>query len=243
MMIKILKASLRYKNHIIFDNLQFTIKKNKWTAILGPSGIGKSSLLKLLAGLLPKDAISEFIIETENSLHDKIAYLPQEDFLLPWLSTMDNLLISEKLHPSARNNQNKLIKQAETLLAEVKLTGAKNLYPHQLSGGMRQRLAIARLLLQDKEIILMDEPFKSLDAITRYHLQTLIATVLKNKTVLFITHDLQEALRLAHEIYFMKGQPPEFSLKEELANDPPRDLTALQVIETQMRLYPIWSAI
>lgn len=242
-MITVSNASLRYSHKVIFDQLTFSFQENQWTAIIGPSGIGKSSLLKLMAGLLTdeKAAKTTLILNNNLSIKNDIAYLPQDDLLLPWLTVYDNLLIGSKLHPVSIEKK-WLLQKVNTLLETVQLLDAKTLYPHQLSGGMRQRLALARLLLQDKPIIFMDEPFKSLDAMTRFHLQTLAATLLRNKTVVFITHDLQEAARLAHTIYFMNGKPPTLAHAATLQDAIPRDLTAQNVIDTQATIYPLWSA-
>lgn len=237
-MITITEASLRYQQTVIFEKLHFSIEKNKWTAILGPSGIGKSSLLKLLAGLLHDEAHCQEHYHTDQALpiEQQIAYLPQEDLLLPWLSVADNLRIGCKLRKTPINEQT-----IAELLTLVDLTAAQHFYPHQLSGGMKQRVALAQLLLQDKPIIFLDEPFKSLDAMTRFHLQTLSVSLLKNKTVVFITHDLQEAARLAHTIYFMSGTPAQLIKAVTLHDDIPRELTSQQVADIQRMLYPVWS--
>jgi len=236
-----INASIRYQNNILFDKLLLSIQEQQWTAILGPSGVGKTSLLKLIAGLLKNENNCHTTLQLNKTLSiDNIAYLPQDDLLLPWLSVYDNLLIG----PKVRNDviDESLHQRALTILAKVNLLNAKKLYPHQLSGGMRQRLALAQLLIQDKPIILMDEPFKSLDAMTRFHLQTLFTSLLKDKTVIFITHDLQEAARLAHFIYFMQGHPATIQLAATLPDLIPRDLTSNTVIDTQKALYPLWSS-
>lgn len=240
-MIDIKEASLSYQDTTIFDKLLFSIREQQWTAILGPSGIGKTSLLKLIAGLLPTKSSSRatLMMNKPLSIEQDIAYLPQEDLLLPWLSVYNNLLIGTRLRQSTLN-RDALAKKAHALLAQVKLTDAAMLYPHQLSGGMRQRLMLAQLLIQDKPIIFMDEPFKSLDAMTRFQLQTLFTELLKDKTVVFITHDLQEATRLAHTIYFMHGHPATLTLAATLDEPIPRDLTAESVIAAQKKLYPLW---
>src|SRR3990167_3228776 len=112
-----------------------------------------------------------------------------------------------------------------------------HLYPHQLSGGMRQRVALVRTLMEEKPIILMDEPFSALDAITRYKLQALAVDLLKEKTVFFITHDPSEALRLAHIIYIMQGRPAFLKPVAHLSSAIPRELTDPETSKLQTDLF------
>lgn len=198
------RLSLSFQNKTVFSNLNLEIKPNTCVAILGASGIGKTSLLRALAGLShPKEQLTGSISLSNNQpITSQMAYMSQADSLVPWLTVLDNLLIGSRLN---KHSQSRL--SALQLLEQVGLKDKSESYPHELSGGMRQRVSLARTLIQDKPIILMDEPFSALDAITRYQLQTLTLKLLQNKTVLFITHDPQESIRLANSIYIMQGNP------------------------------------
>src|SRR5579872_3776439 len=195
--IKINNASLMYDEKMLFSQLHLDLPAGQWIGLLGPSGVGKSSLLRMIAGLIPTPPGT---VLTDSQ---QIAYMAQTDLLLPWLTVLENATLKLKLQTYDKDSHALAI----TLLEKVGLEHVLHLYPHQLSGGMRQRVALVRTLLENKPIILMDEPFSALDAITRYKLQALAVDLLKNKTVLFITHDPAEALRLAHEIYVMKDRP------------------------------------
>jgi putative hydroxymethylpyrimidine transport system ATP-binding protein len=240
--IHIQKAYLAFQNRVLFDDLNLTLQGGKWTCLLGPSGIGKSTLLRLIAGLMtPEVAAQENTIiradiSTDNHLplSLQIAYMAQTDLLLPWLTVLDNVLIGARLRQESAANL--MILAAKELLRQVGLKKALTLFPRQLSGGMRQRVALVRTLIEDKPIVLMDEPFSALDTITRYKLQTLAADLLKNRTVLFITHDPLEALRLADEIFIMSGQPAQLHAPLDLNTPTPRDPAEPQLLALQATL-------
>jgi putative hydroxymethylpyrimidine transport system ATP-binding protein len=233
--IDIRSATLAYENICVFKNIDLHLAAKQWTALLGRSGVGKTSLLRMIAGLtLPKEKIQGTIIaDNLKPVSQQIAYMAQTDLLLPWLNIIDNVMLSAKLSPT--NSATKT--QAITLLDAVGLSAAKQLYPQQLSGGMRQRAALVRTLLADQPIVLMDEPFSALDAITRYKLQNLAADLLHDKTVFFITHDPTEALRLAHNIYMMTDHPATLKHITTLSSKTPRDLNDPLVIEWQTKLF------
>jgi len=201
-------VSLTFKDasEALFINLDLTLPTGQWTCLLGKSGCGKTTLLRHLAGLIEDRVCWDGQLVTSDSkpLSDRIAYMAQQDLLLPWLSVIDNVCLGHRfgIQPTYPNTE-----KAIELLHAVGLEEYAYAKPDQLSGGMRQRVALARTLMQEKPLVLMDEPFSALDAVTRHKLQTLSSELLKGRTVLLITHDPQEALRLGHNIYIMSGKP------------------------------------
>ncbi|OGT60850.1 MAG: hypothetical protein A3E85_00945 [Gammaproteobacteria bacterium RIFCSPHIGHO2_12_FULL_45_12] len=236
--VQINHATLSYQGKYLFNQLSLPLGSGQWVGLLGPSGVGKTSLLRLIAGLTLPNEASSSTITTSNQLpiQQQIAYMPQADSLLPWLSVLDNAALGLALRPAAAPNRLLQKKQAHQLLHQVGLGASGHLYPGQLSGGMRQRVALIRTLLENKPIILMDEPFSAVDAITRYQLQTLAATLLKGKTVLFITHDPAEALRLANVIYLMQGHPATLTAVTTLSSQTPRELSDPDIAPLQAHL-------
>lgn len=230
--ITISNACLKYQNQILFDRLNFHIPAGQTTCLLGPSGIGKTSLLQLIAQL-NTGAHADIYTSDQQSLQSRIAYMPQSSALLPWLSVENNILLGYHLRGKKPS-----IEKAETLLQQFGLNHVSKKYPAQLSGGMQQRVALARVLLENKAIILMDEPFSSLDTITRYQLQTLSVQSLTSRTVLLVTHDPLEALRLGHHIAIMSGQPAQIEyLPLTLLDDlPPRSLKNPELLQWQSKL-------
>lgn len=232
-------ASLAYHGMPVFSRINLTIPAGTWIGLLGPSGVGKSSLLRLIAGLTQSHQQSAGDIYTDNHLavNQQIAFMAQTDLLLPWFTVLSNATLGLKLRYHTPKEYAAKINQATLLLEKVGLSNATSLFPAQLSGGMRQRVALVRTLMEEKPIVLMDEPFSALDAITRYKLQELAVDLLKDKTVLFITHDPTEALRLAHDIYLMQGQPATLKPIAQLSSNTPRALTNKEVIELQALLF------
>lgn len=222
----------------LFHNLTWSLTPGKWTCLLGQSGIGKSSLLRLIAGLLAEDSKMEGTVSRQK----QIAYLGQNDALLPWLSVFDNASLSARIGPYTAKEKETIKQRATDLLQKAGLQEVAQLYPRHLSGGMRQRVALVRTLAEDKPIILMDEPFSRLDAITRHQLQNLAAELLKNKTVLLVTHDPSEALRLADKIDLLSGRPTRIETLAVFANAGPRELTSPELLNLQSHLYQALSA-
>ncbi|CDT72626.1 ABC transporter ATP-binding protein [Vibrio coralliirubri] len=208
--VQLSNASLRYNDseHATLSGLSLSLNAGKWTVLLGRSGCGKTTVLRYLAGLLDEKVEWQGTLATSDELPltDRIAYMAQQDLLLPWLSVIDNVCLSHRFQNPASDKAVQT-NQALELLSAVGLADYANAMPDQLSGGMRQRVALARTLMQDKPVVLMDEPFSALDAVTRHKLQSLACELLKGKTVVLITHDPQEAVRLADNLYVLQGTP------------------------------------
>jgi putative hydroxymethylpyrimidine transport system ATP-binding protein len=199
--VEVQRASLRYAGVLLFRDLDFALPGSSWTCLLGPSGVGKSSLLRLIAGLAPLDH-GDVICSDGAPLAGRLAWMGQQDNLLPWLSVQGNVTLGARLRGEPVDRA-----KARGLLARVGLERQVDRLPATLSGGQRQRAALARTLMEDRPVVLMDEPFSALDAITRTRLQALAATLLAGRTVLLVTHDPLEALRLGHRIQVMTGHP------------------------------------
>jgi putative hydroxymethylpyrimidine transport system ATP-binding protein len=188
-------AHIVLDGHVVAEDLSLDFPGGRTTCLLGRSGVGKTSLLRHLAGLLPGSRAA-----------GPVAYMAQRDMLLPWLSVLENVLLGYRLRGDAAQRR-AAESRARALLAEVGLGDRLQDLPHTLSGGMRQRAALARTLCEDRQIVLMDEPFGHLDAVTRLDLQDLAARLLQGRTAVMVTHDPLEALRLGHEIRVLSGMP------------------------------------
>jgi len=190
------------------SNVSMKVDAGKFIVIVGPSGCGKTSLLMMLAGLRDH---TEGQIEVHGAPipkpdPERVGVIFQEASLFPWLTTLDNIEFPLSLRGMSREDRRR---RSEPMLSLVGLTGFGERYPHELSGGMKQRVSIARGLVQDPPVLLMDEPFAALDEQTRmtmgHELLRIWSTT--NKTVVFITHSLTEAVYLADEVYVMSPRP------------------------------------
>jgi len=181
--------------------MTLAVEAGRTTVLLGPSGSGKSTLLRLAAGLLAAPGV---VAAADGApLAGRIAWMAQQDLLVPWRDALGNVVLGAHLRGERPDAD-----RARGLLAAVGLTPADwQKMPQALSGGMRQRVALARTLMEDRPIVLMDEPFAAVDAPTRHRLQELAARMLAGRTVLLVTHDPLEALRLADRILLLQGSP------------------------------------
>lgn len=208
---------LVYDGTPLFDGLELTLPAGRITALLGPSGVGKSSLLRLIAGL-EHGAAGRVHDGTGRPLAGRVAYMAQQDLLMPWLDLLGNVTLGARLRRERPDRE-----RAARLLGELGLGDRLAARPSALSGGMRQRVALARTLFEDRPVVLMDEPFSALDAITRYELQALAAERLAGRTVFLVTHDPLEALRLGHAVQVMAGRPARLEAAEVPPGTPPRE--------------------
>lgn len=184
----------------IYRNISLTLPGGKTTCLLGPSGVGKSSLLRQIAGLVIGNGQVNIGCGQQKGTLPQIAYMGQTDLLFPWLTAIENVLLGARLRRQKPDTE-----RAQQLLTSVGLSVIARQLPDTLSGGMRQRVALARTMMEDHPIILMDEPFSAVDALTRRRLQDLTAELLADRTILLVTHDPWEAVRLGHKIIVMSG--------------------------------------
>ncbi|MCG8507778.1 MAG: ABC transporter ATP-binding protein [Rhodospirillales bacterium] len=217
----------------LFEELDVTLAEGTLTCLLGPSGVGKSTLLRFILGLETGNANGGTVACSDGlPLAGRAALMAQRDCLLPWLNVLENVTLGSRLRGEAAEIENRR-KRALGLISEVGLSGWETAMPETLSGGMRQRAALARTLMEDRPVVLMDEPFSGLDAITKIRLQSLSARMLKGRTVLLVTHDPLEALRLGNRIIVMAGRPVRLDEPPQLPGEPPRDVDDPAVLEAQ----------
>ena len=201
----------------VFEGLDLDIAAGRTTCLLGPSGVGKSSLLRLIAGISPEAGAERLAASDGGPIAGRMAFMDQRDLLLPWLNVRDNITLGARLRGERADRRG-----AESMLEKVGLAGEADALPATLSGGMRQRAALARTLMEDRPLVLMDEPFSAVDALTRLRLQDLAAQLLAGRTTLLVTHDPMEALRLGHRILVLSGSPARMGEPLEPAGTPPR---------------------
>ena len=216
-------ATVRFAGTRLIDDLSFELEGGRCTCLLGPSGVGKTTVLRLVAGLCdPHYGQAHVYSDDAQDLSTRTAYMAQQDLLLPWLRVEDNVLLGARLRRQQIGPRQR--QRARALLHDLGIGNSADALPRELSGGMRQRAALARTLYEQRAVVLMDEPFAALDAITRHRLQELAARHLAGRTVLLITHDPMEALRLGHSIHVLSGRPVTFGDALKVAGEPPRSL-------------------
>jgi putative hydroxymethylpyrimidine transport system ATP-binding protein len=209
-------SGFAYGDRAVLAPFVLDLAAGEAVAILGASGCGKSTLLRLLAGLLPGQP---------SPFAGQVAWMAQQDLLLPWLSLEENILLGARLRGEVPD-----LARVQGLLTRLGLADRAKALPASLSGGMRQRAALARTLMEDRPLVLMDEPFSALDSITRAAMQELASEMLAQRTVLLVTHDPAEACRLANRIFILSGQPARLQQVVELPPGAPRDPLSAPVL-------------
>ena len=196
---------------VALENVSLNVPTGRLTAILGPSGCGKTTLLKVIAGLIEPGTGTVKIRDKEPIGPGPVRALVFQDFaLLPWATVLQNVAFGLRAQGVSKREREKT---SLHYIKEVGLSGFEDKYPHQLSGGMRQRTGLARALTVNSEILLMDEPFSAVDEQMRRKLQEDLLKLLKieNKTVIFVTHSIEEAVYLADQVVILSGRPGSIS--------------------------------
>lgn len=215
---------VRGKTVVALDGVDLTVAEGEFVTVVGPSGCGKSTLLNLIVGLLrANEGRIVFRGAPIDGICTQIGYVTQKDNLLPWRTLIENVEIALEIKGVAKDARRA---RAMELIGQVGLGGFEDHYPHELSGGMRQRANIIRTLIYDPELILMDEPFGPLDAQTRIVLQDQLLKLwfASKKTIIFITHDLIEAIALADRVVLMSSRPGRIKSVENIRIGRPRDV-------------------
>jgi NitT/TauT family transport system ATP-binding protein len=225
----------------VLDGIGFGVKRGELVCMLGPSGCGKTTILRMLAGLLPADSGSILVggadIAKNREPLKNVSVVFQEPRLLPWRTARENVRLSLELR---RDEAQALDKSAvEDALALVGLSDFGGSYPHELSGGMKQRVSLARALVTEPEILLMDEPLTGLDLRSREELQDEIIRIWSSKkvTLLLVTHDPAEAIRLADRIIVLSPRPTRIRdiISVDLPRPRPRDSVEVRRLEATIR--------
>ena len=221
----------------VLDKLNFSVDTGQFVALIGPSGCGKSTLFNIISGLIAPQ-VGEIYLNGKRTYGNigAFGYMQQKDLLLQWRTVLKNVMIGPEIQ---KESLDKTETEALKLLAQLGLQGFANSYPMQLSGGMRQRVALVRTLLFRKEILLLDEPFGALDAMTRTVMQSILLDIWHKggQTVLLITHDIEEALLLADKIYVLTARPASIKAEIEVPLPRPRSITDKNVINLKSELF------
>lgn len=207
----------------VLDGISFAVDPGAFVALVGPSGCGKSTLLEVVCGLQPADAGTVTVDGEPVRGPGHVAYMPQDDLLFPWRRLIDNVIVPLQLRGVPRAAARAA---ARRWLPFFGLDGFADAYPSQLSGGMRQRAALLRTFLTERDIIALDEPFGALDAHTRRRMQAWLADVHRQmgRTVLLITHDVEEALVLADRVIVLGPRPAQVVYETDVDLPRPRDI-------------------
>ncbi|MGJ7613688.1 MULTISPECIES: ABC transporter ATP-binding protein [unclassified Variovorax] len=208
---------------VAVSGVNLRIAKSEFVTLVGPSGCGKSTLFNMIAGLLPPDDDGSLLFggapQRDGQLLGKVSFMPQRDLLFPWRTVLDNAILALEVEGVTRKEARE---RARAMLPEFGLAGFADHHPHQLSGGMRQRVALMRTFLFERDLMLLDEPFGALDALTRTRMQHWLLELWARhrRTVLFITHDIDEAILLGDRVLVMTARPG--TIKSETVIDLPR---------------------
>ena len=220
--------SYSFGNNPILKDINIHVNENEMVAIVGSSGVGKSTLFNLIAGVLKKQ-VGEITINGSNDYIGKVAYMLQKDLLFEHKTIIDNVILPLII---AKINKKEALEEGNKILKQFNLDKYANKYPQQLSGGMRQRVALIRTYMFKRNIFLLDEAFSALDAITKKELHRWYLDLKKefNLTTLLITHDIEEAVFLSDRIYILGNKPGEIIGEIKIEINPNKDIDVQRLL-------------
>lgn len=230
--LKVEKISVSFNEKEVLKDISFDIKDGEFVSILGTSGCGKSTILNVLSGILKQNDGNVFVDgEKINGISQKFAYMPQKDLLLPWKNIESNVRLFEEIN----NIKEKKVVDFE----KFGLKGTEKMYPHELSGGMRQRVAFLRTTMCNADIFLLDEPFASLDVCTRNSMQDWLLSMQFNKTTVLVTHDIDEAIYLSNKIFILKDG--KITAKFEINHEKRTREWLFEQVDIKKKIYKVMS--
>jgi NitT/TauT family transport system ATP-binding protein len=220
--IQLINVTQSYGETAVVSDLNLKVSKGEIVVLVGPSGCGKTTLLNLISGHIKPDSGTITLNGVTRTVY-------QSDGLFPWLTVEENIEMGLREISDVTKKQTEL----NELLELIHLSDFRNHYPHELSGGMRQRVELARVLAGHSDILLMDEPFSALDYQTRLRLRSELLRLLKKRprTVVFVTHDIEEAAQLADRVLVLSKRPAHISHEHHIVVPQPRELTDIKIVE------------
>jgi NitT/TauT family transport system ATP-binding protein len=226
-LLRLSRVGVRFGALDVLDGIDLDVRDGEFVALVGPSGCGKTTLLNLCSGWLQPTTGA-----IERPARQRMVF--QQDGLYPWLTVDENVLLGLRHLPDANERR----RRADALLAMIGLSAFRGSYPHQLSGGMRQRVELARAIGGDTPLLLMDEPFSSLDYLTRVRMRRELAMLLREqpRTVVLVTHDIEEAAQLAERVLVLSERPARIRDEVAITIPRPRDPTDAEVVKAVHRI-------
>ncbi|MTD54777.1 ABC transporter ATP-binding protein [Amycolatopsis pithecellobii] len=248
-LIELIGATKRFPSgsgsvHTAVRDLNLTVEPGEFAAVVGPTGCGKSTTLSLVSGLQPASAGQVRVNgEPVTSIPDGVGYMFQNDAVMPWRSVLDNVASGPRFRGMSKSEARR---QAADWVGRVGLAGFEKYYLHQLSGGMRKRVALAQTLVTEPRIMLMDEPFSALDVQTRALMQDELLRLWSGSdaAVVFVTHDLEEAIALADKVVVLTSSPATVKDVFTIGLPRPRQVEELRLTEDFLRIYrEVWESL
>ncbi|HEV7194012.1 MAG TPA: ABC transporter ATP-binding protein [Jatrophihabitantaceae bacterium] len=231
-------------SHAALKDLDLSVAPGEFCAVVGPTGCGKSTTLTLVSGLeRPSEGVARVDGKTVTGLTPGVGFVFQNDAVFPWKSVLDNVAAGPRFHHASTSEANR---RARDWLRRVGLAGFEDRYPHQLSGGMRKRVALAQSLINEPRVLLMDEPFSALDVQTRSIMSDELLSLwdLTKPAVVFVTHDLEEAIALADKVVVITAGPGRVKATFRVDLPRPRKVQEIRFAPEFVALYSeIWEAL